>query len=296
MLITLLECIVTSCVCAFRLRASRFSLWECVRKGLRTAMSEHSLSLKLPVFFALMITFNNMCLYYLDLPVYFVARSFSPLFNVILFYRMLKDRRLLLILPGIALIIVGYIITMVEENTINLLIAEGVILGVLSSLFVEFYTLETNKLPDKTPEVYLKQVYVNNVCGVILLLVGAFATSELTELQFLPIAPTLDTLVFWSLLVLGCICAAIVGGVVLEEINSYPSFHRQMLGLVRSVLQTIAAVFIFFVYTTKLWWVGVLLVAIGTALYIVGQRKHEETAAYSSTKAPVSQLPLLVSD
>ncbi|VDM06427.1 unnamed protein product [Schistocephalus solidus] len=71
-----------------------------------------------------------------------------------------------------------------------MLIAEGVILGVLSSLFVEFYTLETNKLPDKTPEVYLKQVYVNNVCGVILLLVGAFATSELTELQFLPIAPT----------------------------------------------------------------------------------------------------------
>nr|VZI32537.1 unnamed protein product [Spirometra erinaceieuropaei] len=80
--ITLFECVVTSCICAFRLSASGFSLSDCVWRGLRATASEHSLSLKLPVIFSLMVTFNNMCLYYLDLPVYFVARSFSPIFNV----------------------------------------------------------------------------------------------------------------------------------------------------------------------------------------------------------------------
>nr|VZI16599.1 unnamed protein product [Spirometra erinaceieuropaei] len=294
--ITLFECVVTSCICAFRLSASGFSLSDCVWRGLRATASEHSLSLKLPVIFSLMVTFNNMCLYYLDLPVYFVARSFSPIFNVILFYRTLRDRHLVFLLPGIALIIVGYIVTMTEENSINLLIAEGVILGILASLLVELYALETNKLPEKSAQVYLKQVYLNNVCAAFVLFAGAVASSELTEIQFLPVSPTMDTVFFWSLLILGCFCAASVGNVVLEEIHSYPSFFREMLGLVRSVLQTIVGVLLFFVYTTKLWWFGVAIVVIGTAIYLVGQRKDAQTASGSSPKGPVSQLPLSASD
>ncbi|KAL7061415.1 hypothetical protein AAHC03_0300 [Spirometra sp. Aus1] len=179
---------------------------------------------------------------------------------------------------------------MTEENSINLLIAEGVILGILASLLVELYALETNKLPEKSPQVYLKQVYLNNVCAAFVLFAGAVASSELTEIQFLPVSPTMDTVFFWSLLILGCFCAASVGNVVLEEIHSYPSFFREMLGLVRSVLQTIVGVLLFFVYTTKLWWFGVAIVVIGTATYLVGQRKDAQTAG------PVSQLPLSASD
>nr|VZI32538.1 unnamed protein product [Spirometra erinaceieuropaei] len=79
---------------------------------------------------------------------------------------------------------------MTEENSINLLIAEGVILGILASLLVELYALETNKLPEKSPQVYLKQVYLNNVCAAFVLFAGAVASSELTEIQFLPVSPT----------------------------------------------------------------------------------------------------------
>lgn len=77
----------------------------------------------------------------------------------------------------------------------------------------------------------------------------------------------METILFWSLVLVSCIVSSFLGCVVLREATTYTTVRREYVGLVRSLLQTILAVIIFRVYTTSFWWAGVFLTAAGTAIY-----------------------------
>ncbi|KAL5961872.1 GDP-fucose transporter 1, partial [Taenia solium] len=265
--ITFAECMFTVVVCLIRLRSSSFSIVRSLRQGFLGAAKEHSLNIKLSLAFSLMIICNNLCLYYMDMPMYFVARSLAVPISLTFTYRSRSVNNCVGVLLGALLVIVGYIVTLIEENLTNLLIAEGIVFGVLASLFVVIYYQEASRLASgNNYDVHLKQVYVNNVvCSLITLIAIAF--TETSELMFLPYSLYLETILFWSLIALSCITSSFVGTVVLREATTLSTGRRELIGLLRSLLQTILAVIIFRVYTTGFWWVGVLLTAVGSAIY-----------------------------
>ncbi|VDK37436.1 unnamed protein product [Taenia asiatica] len=252
--ITFAECMFTVVVCLIRLRSSSFSIVRSLRQGFLGAAKEHSLNIKLSLAFSLMIICNNLCLYYMDMPMYFVARSLAVPISLTFTYRSRSVNNCVGVLLGALLVVVGYIVTLIEENLTNLLIAEGIVFGVLASLFVVIYYQEASRLASgNNYDVHLKQVYVNNVvCSLITLIAIAF--TETSELMFLPYS-------------LYCIASSFVGTVVLREATTHSTGRRELIGLLRSLLQTILAVIIFRVYTTGFWWVGVLLTAVGSAIY-----------------------------
>ncbi|CDS40208.1 GDP fucose transporter [Echinococcus multilocularis] len=265
--ITFAECMFTVVVCLIRLRSSSFSIIRSLRQGFFSAAKEHSLNIKLSLAFSLMIICNNLCLYYMDMPMYFVARSLAVPISLVFTYRSRSVNKCVGILLGALLVVVGYIVTLIEENLTNLLIAEGIVFGILASLFVVIYYQEASHLASgNNYDVHLKQIYVNNIiCSLFTFIAIAF--TETSELMFLPYSLYPETVLFWLLIVLSCITSSFVGTVVLREVTTYSMSHRELIGLVRSLLQTVLAVIIFRVYTTGFWWVGVLLTAAGTALY-----------------------------
>ncbi|VUZ51358.1 unnamed protein product, partial [Hymenolepis diminuta] len=114
--ITLAECVFTVIVCFIRLKSSNFSILRSLKQGIMAAAKEHSLNVKLPLSFSLMIICNNLCLYYIDLPMYFVARSLIVPMNLIFTYRRRSLNNCVGVLLGTLLVVVGYIVTLIEEN------------------------------------------------------------------------------------------------------------------------------------------------------------------------------------
>ncbi|VDM33222.1 unnamed protein product [Hydatigera taeniaeformis] len=276
--ITFAECMVTVAVCLIQLRSSSFSIVRSLKQGFFVSAREHSLNIKLSLAFALMIICNNLCLYYMDMSMYFVARSLAVPINLIFTYRSRSVNNCIGVLLGALLVFVGYIITLIEENLTNLLIAEGVVFGVLSSLFVVIYYQEACRLSSgNNYDIHLKQVYLNNVvCSLVTLIAITF--TEASELMFLPYSPY-------------CVTSSFVGTVVLREATTHSTGRLELIGLVRSLLQTILAVVIFRVYTTGFWWVGVLLTAAGSAIYWRAYMIHV-TDPLSTNNIAKDSLPL----
>uniref|UniRef100_A0A5K3FNP2 TPT domain-containing protein n=1 Tax=Mesocestoides corti TaxID=53468 RepID=A0A5K3FNP2_MESCO len=291
--ITFVECVFTVIVCFIRLRSSHFSIIQCLKQGISAGVKEHSLSAKLSLTFSLMIICNNLCLYYMDMPMYFVGRSLAVPFSLVFIYCHRKSSASVVALLGALLVVVGYVVTLIEENLTNLLIAEGLVFGIFAALFAVMYYQEASRLaPGANYEVHLKQVYLNNVVCSFLTFVAIIFT-ETSEIMFLPFSPYLETLVFWLLVSLSCIASSIVGTVVLREVTTYSTSRRELIGLARSLLQTILSVIIFRVYTTAFWWVGVLLTATGTAIY---WKAHMTNVTETSTPTDAStkdSLPLV---
>ncbi|KAM7540940.1 hypothetical protein Aperf_G00000032326 [Anoplocephala perfoliata] len=267
--ITFSECLFTVIVCLIRLRSSHrnFSIVRSLRQGIVASAKEHSLNIKLPISFSLMIICNNLCLYYMDLPMYFVARSLIVPINLFFSYRRRSLNNCVGVLLGALIVVAGYILTLIEENLTNLLIVEGIIFGILASLFTVIYYQDACHLPSGTNyEVHLKQVYLNNVvCSIFAIIAVAF--TETSEILFLPYSFYLETFLFWSLVALSCVISSFLGCVVLREATTYTTVRREFFSLFRSIFQTVLAVIVFRVYTTNFWWTGVLLTAAGTAVY-----------------------------
>lgn len=265
--ITFAECLFTVIVCLIKLRSSNFSILRSLRQGVMTNVKEHSLNIKLPLSFSLMIICNNLCLYYMDLPMYFVARSLVVPISLIFTYRRRSLNNCVGVLLGALLVVVGYIVTLIEENLTNLLIAEGVVFGIFASLFsVVYYQDACHLQSGNNYEVHWKQVYVNNVvCSIFTFIAIAF--TETSEILFLPFAMCLETLLFWFLVFLSCVVSSFLGCLILREATTYTTVLIETFGLFRSLLQTILAVIIFRVYTTTFWWAGIFLTAAGTAIY-----------------------------
>ncbi|VDD83844.1 unnamed protein product [Mesocestoides corti] len=252
--ITFVECVFTVIVCFIRLRSSHFSIIQCLKQGISAGVKEHSL---------------------------------------VFIYCHRKSSASVVALLGALLVVVGYVVTLIEENLTNLLIAEGLVFGIFAALFAVMYYQEASRLaPGANYEVHLKQVYLNNVVCSFLTFVAIIFT-ETSEIMFLPFSPYLETLVFWLLVSLSCIASSIVGTVVLREVTTYSTSRRELIGLARSLLQTILSVIIFRVYTTAFWWVGVLLTATGTAIY---WKAHMTNVTETSTPTDAStkdSLPLV---
>lgn len=111
---------------------------------------------------------------------------------------------------------------------------------------------------------------------------------------------SIETFVFYLLVILCCIVSSYLGIVVLQETTSTSTPRREMTGLLRALLQTVLAVLIFHVYTTVFWWAGVLITAAGSAIYWRAYMAHvtddAPTANHGDTDSMggIDHIPLVV--
>lgn len=115
--------------------------------------------LPLSLVFVGMITFNNLCLQYVTVSFYNVARSLSIVFNVIFTYLILGNKTSALTGSCLIIVIVGFILGIDGELNFSLI---GTACGVISSVFVSLNSIYTAKiLPSVNNEKSLLLFYNN---------------------------------------------------------------------------------------------------------------------------------------
>lgn len=90
-----------------------------------------------------MITFNNLCLKYVKVSFYLVARSLTIVFNVVLSYLFLHIVTSLSVIVCCSIVIFGFYVGSEGEVDFSL---TGTLFGVCSSLFVSLNSIFTKKM------------------------------------------------------------------------------------------------------------------------------------------------------
>ena len=116
--------------------------------------------LPLSLVFVGMITFNNICLQYVAVSFYNVARSLSIVFNVIFTYLLLGRSTSFLTALTLLIVIIGFIVGVDGEIDFSLV---GTVSGVISSLFVSLNSIYTSKILPKVDNNKSLLLFYNNL-------------------------------------------------------------------------------------------------------------------------------------
>jgi GDP-fucose transporter C1 len=117
-----------------------------------------------------MITFNNLCLLNVGVSFYYIGRSLTTVFNVLLTYFILGNKTSLAAIACCALILAGFYLGVDQEEAAGSFSLSGTVYGVLASLFVSLFSIYTKKvMPVVDSNIWLLTFY-NNINAVLLFL------------------------------------------------------------------------------------------------------------------------------
>ena len=121
----------------------------------------------LSVIFVGMITFNNLCLKWVEVSFYNVARSLTIVFNVVFSSIMLSQHTSTKTMGCLAVVILGFFLGSNGEVNFSL---KGTIAGVASSLFVSLNSIYTKKVLPAVDNDHWRLTYYNNVNASLMFL------------------------------------------------------------------------------------------------------------------------------
>ena len=119
----------------------------------------------LSLIFVGMITFNNLCLKWVEVSFYNVARSLTIVFNVIFTQALLGTHTSFSVMMCLLIVILGFFMGSKGELNFSLW---GTVSGILSSLFVSLNSIFTKKVLPVVDNDHWKLTYYNNVNACIL--------------------------------------------------------------------------------------------------------------------------------
>lgn len=284
--VTLFQCLCSCGICIIAgmasKRSQKLAQWIPIKVdtfNLATLVSVLPLSLM----FVCMITFNNLCLKYVGVAFYFVGRSLTTVFNVVLTYIVLGQKTSPPAIVCCLVIIFGFFLGVDQEGDSGSLSVIGVIYGVLASLFVSLSAIHTKKtlaLVDNS--VWLLSFY-NNVNSIILLFILMIITGEVPAVASFE---KLNDIGFWLLMTTSGLFGFAIGFVTALQIQVTTPLTHNISGTAKACAQTVLAVIWFQENKTILWFFSNFLVMIASAVYArVKQLEMAKThASFSRVK------------
>lgn len=172
--------------------------------------------LPLTVLYTLMIGANNLSLAYVTVAFYYIGRSLTTVFSVVLTYVILRQRTSFKCLLCCATIVVGFWLGVDQESLTTAFSWRGTIFGVLSSLALAMYSIQTKKsLGYVNQEIWLLSYY-NNLYSTLLFLPLIILNGELGTIWAYP---HLWAAWFWAAMTLSGFCGFAIGFVTALEIK-----------------------------------------------------------------------------
>jgi GDP-fucose transporter C1 len=237
----------------------------------------------LSVVFVGMITFNNLCLKYVEVSFYNVARSLTIVFNVFL-------SRLFLGIPTsfktvlcLGVVIVGFLMGSHGELNFSLI---GTISGVLSSLFVSLNSIFTKRVLPAVDDNHWKLTFYNNVNASVLFVplvlifeydVLAAATQQLSSQEF------------WAAMTVAGFFGFSIGIVTVLQIKATSPLSHNISGTAKAAVQSLMAFYIWGNEPTVMGVLGIFTTLGGSLLYTFV--KMNENAANAAPPLPVQSNP-----
>ena len=216
--------------------------------------------LPLSATFVCMVTLSNLCLQYVEVSFYQVARSLTILFSIALSYVVLGVRTSVRAMLACAIVVVGFAIGARGELRLSLL---GLLFGVASSAAVALYSILVKQKLALLGNDHWRLLAYNSALAVPFMLPLA-ATIEWRNAVH---SPALLDRSFWSAMLVSALLGFLISVATFMQINYTSALTNNISGTMKAALQTILAVFCFGNELTPLNVVGLVMVLGGSALY-----------------------------
>ncbi|KAM9964570.1 hypothetical protein ACTFIW_004340 [Dictyostelium discoideum] len=208
-----------------------------------------------------MVIFNNLCLEYVEVSFYQVARSLTICFSLILTYIVLKSKTSYRATMACLVVFLGFVLGSAGEVNFSWL---GIIFGLLSSFFVALYSIAVKRvLPAVDGNEWRLSIYNTAISiGLIfpLILVSGEANTILDE-------PLLYSGTFWFYMTVAGLMGYLISISVFMQIKHTSPLTNTISGTVKACVQTILAVIFWGNPISNQNAVGILLVIGGSFWY-----------------------------
>lgn len=211
-----------------------------------------------------MMTFNNLCLKWVEVSFYNVARSLTIVFNVVLSRVVLGSPTSPRTMLCLCVVILGFFLGATGEVNFSY---KGTVAGICSSLFVSLNSIFTKKVLPAVDNDHWKLTFYNNINAVILFLpmMAYYETQTILEAfgtQFV------NPLFWGAMLVAGCFGFSI-GIVTVLQIKATSPLSHNISGTAKAAVQSMMAFYIWKNPATVMGVSGMFVVLGGSLLYTV---------------------------
>lgn len=272
--ITWSQCVITVAFCYFAGKAKFASVppFE-IRPDILKQM------LSLSAIFTAMIVCNNLCLKYVEVSFYQVARSLTIIFNVVFDFVVLGQVTSPPAMACCAMVVSGFVLGNQQEVRWSLM---GVVFGVTSSFFVAMNAIYVKKkfaLVDNNP---WKITLYNNFNAMFLFLPLIVFSGEIPLLLASPVTQTLK---YWVLIVIGGLLGVCISFASAAQIKFTSPLTHNVSATAKSGAQTIIAVMVYRNPITTLGAMSVLIVLAGSLSYTLVRRMEMKQKAAAADLA-----------
>jgi GDP-fucose transporter C1 len=188
--------------------------------------------LPLSLVFVGMITFNNLCLKYVEVSFYNVARSLTIVFNVFFSRVLLGIPTSFRTILCLGMVIIGFAIGTKGELNFSV---KGTVAGILSSLFVSLNSIFTKKVLPVVDDNHWKLTFYNNMnaCLLFIPLVLFFEADAIAK----AVNSQLISGIFWSAMTVAGFFGFSIGIVTVLQIKATSPLTHNISGTAKAAVQ-----------------------------------------------------------
>eukprot|EP01113_Clastostelium_recurvatum_P021573 TRINITY_DN2557_c0_g1_i3.p1 TRINITY_DN2557_c0_g1~~TRINITY_DN2557_c0_g1_i3.p1 ORF type:complete len:363 (-),score=77.93 TRINITY_DN2557_c0_g1_i3:19-1083(-) len=208
-----------------------------------------------------MISFNNLCLQYVEVSFYQVARSLSICFSILLTYLILGQKTSQKAILACGLVFLGFVLGSLGEVNFSWL---GVIFGIASSMFVALYSIYVKKVLPYVEGNEWKLMAYNTTLSIPMLFPLVLLNGEIGRLQEEPVASDPN---FWVVMTITGVFGYLISVAIFMQIKHTSPLTNTISGTVKACVQTILAVVIWGNEITGTNAMGIGLVIAGSFWY-----------------------------
>lgn len=225
--------------------------------------------LPLTCVFILMIVFNNLCLKYVQVSFYNVARALSVVFNIIISFVLLGNTTSLRCMASVLVVVVGYYMGCEGELKFSW---TGVVYGLLASFFVGLYSNMVKKALKYVDDNSWILLIYNNVNAMLLMPVVSILCKETAQVQQISsLSPH-----FWSVTLFTGIFGFLINIAAFAQIQATSPVTHNVSGIAKSAFQTVLAFSFWGDSVSLLGMSGLVLVFLGTFMYAYYKQQEQK--------------------
>ncbi|KYR00621.1 GDP-fucose transporter 1 [Tieghemostelium lacteum] len=217
--------------------------------------------LPLTVVLTCMIIFNNLCLEYVEVSFYQVARSLTICFSLLLTYVILKTKTSSKATLACGIVFFGFLLGSIGEVNFSWL---GIIFGLFSSFFVALYSIYVKRvLPVCDGNEWKLSIY-NTALSIIIIMPLIFISGEGSTIFEQEVFYTSK---FWIYMTIAGVFGYLISISIFMQIKHTSPLTNTISGTVKACVQTILAVMVWNNPISFENFIGIVLVIGGSFWY-----------------------------